>query len=71
MKSHHIESELWCKKPVESNVSPYCLGTFDGIVKKNMPGKLLSSDFEPVPLYCMSVLCTQGRCNILLIEDLV
>jgi hypothetical protein len=25
---------------ISSGTSPYCLGTFDGIVKKNMPGKL-------------------------------
>jgi hypothetical protein len=28
-------------------------------------------DNRPVSLYCMYVLCTQGRRNILLIEDLV
>ncbi len=51
-------------------LSPYCLGTFDGIVKKNMPGKLFFYH-QPVPLCCTYVLCTRGRCNILLIEDLV
>ncbi len=41
------------------------------IVKKNMPGKLFFFNNLPVPLYCTYILCTQGRCNILLIEDLV
>jgi hypothetical protein len=51
-------------------ISPYCLGTFDRIVKKNMPGKLFCYH-QPVPLYCMYELCTRGCCNISLIEDLV
>jgi hypothetical protein len=51
-------------------LSPYCLGTFDKIVKKNITGKLFFYD-QPVPLYCTYVLCTRGRRNILLIEDLV
>ncbi len=51
-------------------LSPYCLGTFDRIVKMNMPGKLFF--YHPaVPLYCTYVLCTRGRRNTLLIEDLV
>jgi hypothetical protein len=54
-----------------STVSPYRLGTFDGIVKKNMPGKLFFFAHQPVPLCCMYVLCTRGRHNLLLIEDLV
>ncbi len=37
-----------------------------------MPGKLVFFlDHQPVPLYCTYVLCTRGRRNILLIEDLV
>jgi hypothetical protein len=52
-------------------LSPYRLGTFDGIVKKNMPEKLFFLNHRPVPLYCTHVLCTPGCRNILLIEDLV
>jgi hypothetical protein len=51
-------------------ISPYCLGTFDGILKKNMPVKIFF-DHQPIPLYCTYVLCTRRHCNILLIEDLV
>ena len=47
-------------------VSPCCLGTVDGIAKKNMPGKLFFYHL-PVPLHCVSVLYTQVRRNILLI----
>ena len=36
-----------------------------------MPGKLFFFDHQPVPLYCTYVLCTRGRRNISLIEDLV
>jgi hypothetical protein len=36
-----------------------------------MPGKLFFFDHNPVPLYCMYVLCTRGCRNVLLIEDLV
>jgi hypothetical protein len=36
-----------------------------------MPGKLFFFNHQPVPLYCTYVLCTRGRRNILLIEDLV
>ncbi len=52
-------------------LSPYRLGTFDGIIQKNMPRKLFFFYDQPVPLYCTYVLCTRGRRNILLIEDLV
>ncbi len=51
-------------------VSPYCLGTFDGIIEKNMPGKLFFYH-HPVPLYFTYVLCSRLHCNISLIEDLV
>ncbi len=52
-------------------ISPYPLGTFDRIVKKNMPEKLFcfwSSASSSVLYICI---CTRGHCNILLIEDLV
>ncbi len=52
-------------------VSPYRLGTFEGIVKQNMPGKLFFFVHQPVPLCCAYVLCTRGHRNILLIEDLL
>ena len=53
-------------------LSPYCLGTFDGIIKKNMPGKLFFVFAkEGVPLVRTYVLCTRRRRNISLIEDLV
>jgi hypothetical protein len=48
---------------------PYCLGTFDRIIKKNMPGKLFFYH-RPVPLYCTYIVCTWGHLNISLIEDL-
>jgi hypothetical protein len=48
-------------------VSPYCPESFDGFVKNKLPGKLFFFEHETVPLYRMHVLCTQGRCNILLI----
>ena len=51
-------------------LSPYRLGTFDGIIKKNMPGKLFFYH-HPVPLYFTYVLCSRLHCNISLIEDLV
>jgi hypothetical protein len=67
--SHKIRTFYYCVS-LSCIVSPYRLGTVDGIVKKNMPGKLFF-DHWPVPLYCTYVLCTWGHRNILLIEDLV
>jgi hypothetical protein len=66
--------KLFCRPlmPSTPTLSSYCLGTFDGIVKKNTPRKLFFFfDHQPVPLCCTYVLCTQGHHNILLIEDLV
>jgi hypothetical protein len=48
------------------------MGTVDGIVKKNMAGKLFFVFAKAgVLLVRMYVLCTRGHRNILLIEDLV
>jgi hypothetical protein len=53
-------------------ISPYRLGTVDGIIKKNMDGKLFFVFVKSgIPLVHMYVLCTRGRCNRSLIEDLV
>ena len=53
-------------------LSPYPLRTVDGIVKKNMPGKLFFFFVHRlVPLYCTYVLCTQRRRNISLIGRIV
>jgi hypothetical protein len=60
-----------CQGYALTYLSPYRLRTFDGMVKKNMPGKLFFSDHQPVPLYCTYILCTRGHHNISLIEDLV
>ena len=55
------------KNPYCTAISPYRLGTVDGIAKKNLPGKLFFFDHLPVPLHCTYILCTQGHHNISLI----
>jgi hypothetical protein len=52
-------------------LSPYSFSALDLLVKNNSSGNLFFFHHLPVLLYCTYVLCTRGRCNILLIEDLV
>ncbi len=44
---------------------------FNLLVKNNSSGNFFFFDHLPVPLNCMYLLCTQGRCNMSLIGDLV